>query len=91
MLTIPAKITVIRNATLPRLPKVTDVRFENDKIIFLLTNGGELAFRLDEFPRLHNAAPEHRERWRLVWDGEAIRWDDIDEDISIRRLLTGEC
>lgn len=74
-----------------RLPKARAVRFADGQIVFDLTNGGELRFPLGHFPRLAAAAPAERAAWRIVWDGEAVRWDALDEDISLRLLLTGEC
>ncbi|CAB1129436.1 conserved protein of unknown function [Candidatus Hydrogenisulfobacillus filiaventi] len=81
---------VRRDLVLPRLPKVTGVRFVEDWIAFDLTNGGELRFPLSAFPVLAAASPELRAEWRIWLDGEAVRWDALDEDISVRLLLTGE-
>lgn len=84
-------IRIRRVPMLPRMPKAQAVRFTENQIVFELTNGGELCFPLDLFPRLASAPPELRARWRLAWDGEAVRWDELDEDVSLRLLLTGEC
>ncbi|MCL6564203.1 MAG: DUF2442 domain-containing protein [Firmicutes bacterium] len=84
-------IRVRRAVPLPNLPKARAVRFVDGQVVFELTNGGELRFPLDHFPRLAAATPAERAAWRIVWDGEAVRWDAIDEDVSLRLLLTGEC
>lgn len=84
-------IKITQQPLLPNLPKATDIRFDDHSIIFVLSNGGQLIFPLRHFPRLAQATPEQRQQWRLVWQGEAIRWDELDEDISVRQLLTGEC
>ena len=39
------------------------------------------------FPRLQDASPADRTNWRLIGQGVGIRWDAIDEDISVRGLL----
>ena len=91
MLEVPEPIEVKDAPLLPHLPRAMAVRFDNGHIIFDLSNRGSLAFPLDEFPRLARATPEERTQWRLVWNGEAVRWDNLDEDISLRVLLTGEC
>lgn len=91
MLGVPETIIISEISPLPHLPRTTAVRFDNDHIIFELSNGGSLVFPLDEFPRLAAATPDERKQWRLVWNGEAVRWDNLDEDISLRILLTGEC
>ncbi|WP_430626547.1 DUF2442 domain-containing protein [Sulfobacillus thermotolerans] len=49
------------------MPKATAIRFEEDRVVFALTNGGELAFPLTDFPRLRNATPEQRAQGKLVW------------------------
>lgn len=33
------------------------------------------------------ATPAQRAKWRLIGRGVGIHWDDIDEDISVKRLL----
>ena len=89
---MPVDAPVVTEETpLPHLPTATGVRFRRGRVVFVLSNGGELSFPLDRFPRLENASPTQRAAWRLRWDGAAIRWDDIDEDISMRVLLTGSC
>lgn len=91
MLEGPKNLVVDEATPLPPLPHATAVRFDDGHIIFDLSNRGSLAFPLDEFPRLAAASPEERNKWRLVWNGEAVRWDGLDEDISLCVLPSGEC
>ncbi len=58
-------ITVKDAVPLPRLPLVVDVRIENERIAFVLNNGGELSFPLTMFPRLLAACPESRVKWEI--------------------------
>jgi hypothetical protein len=39
------------------------------------------------FPRLLNATPPQRLRYEI--SAEGLRWEDLDEDISVPGLLTG--
>jgi hypothetical protein len=39
---------------------------------------------------LLRADMEVRKNWRLIGDGEGIRWPDVDEDLSVAGLLQGQ-
>lgn len=84
-------IAIDAEASLPHLPRALRVRFTKRRVVFVLSNGGELSFPLHCFPTLAAASPAQRAEWKLRWDGAAIRWASIDEDVSIRVLLTGPC
>ena len=84
----PTKIS--RDPELPNLPKAVNIRFSDDKITFIRSNKGELSFELEQFPNLNRATSKQRAEWKLRWGGEAVRWEEIDEDISVKYLLTGE-
>jgi len=73
------------------LPKAKDIQFTDNEIIFLLSNKGRLSFSLNEFPRLKQANKDQLAKWNLRNNGYSVRWEEIDEDISIPLLLTGEC
>ncbi len=65
----------------------TDVRFEKEMLLVLLSDGREIGVPLEWFPRLRDASPEQRGHWRLIGKGVGIHWPDIDEDISVSGLL----
>ncbi len=52
-----------------------------------IADGREIAVPLEWFPRLRDASPEDRAKWRLVGGGEGIYWPTIDEDISVLQLF----
>ena len=54
-----------------------------------LEDGREVGVPLDWFPRLRQASIEQRDKWRLIGNGIGIHWEDIDEDISVRRMILG--
>ena len=45
---------------------------------------------MDWFPRLRDASEAARADWLLIGQGEGIHWPLIDEDISVRGLLSGQ-
>jgi hypothetical protein len=53
-----------------------------------LVDGRTLTVPLEWFPRLRDATPEERADWRLIGCGVGIHWERLDEDISVRGLLT---
>ena len=55
-----------------------------------LEDGREVGVPLDWFPRLREASAKQQENWRFIGNGVGIHWEDIDEDISVRRLILGE-
>jgi len=61
--------------------------FSEDKMTVHLEDGRELSVPLAWFPKLLNASKAQIENWRFIGNGEGIHWEDLDEDISIERLL----
>jgi hypothetical protein len=41
------------------------------------------------YPRLLEASPPERQNWRLLGEGYAIQWPDLDEHIGVEGLLAG--
>jgi hypothetical protein len=65
----------------------TDIVFSKDKMTVFLEDGRELSVPLEWFPRLRNATIEQLKKWRLIGNGEGIHWEELDEDVSVERLL----
>ena len=65
------------------------VRISDDALAVSLADGREISVPLGWYPRLQHATPGERRAWRLLDHGRGIRWDAIDEDISIAGLLAG--
>lgn len=72
------------------VPCATFVESTDDELHVTLTDGRKLSVPLVWFPRLLAATPSQRADWRLIGGGEGIRWESLDEDLSVRGLLTGE-
>jgi hypothetical protein len=69
-------------------PVATDVRVTSSVLRVILADGREIIAPLEWFPRLQRANRKQRGNWRLIGGGVGIHWEEIDEDISVRALLT---
>ena len=59
--------------------------FADDKIFITTNTGKELWQSLLWYPRLRQATDKQRSCY--VFDDEGIRWDELDEDVSIESFL----
>ncbi len=64
-----------------------DVETTDEALLIILADGREVSAPLEWFPRLRDATPEQRARWRLIGGGQGIHWPDLDEDIAVATLL----
>jgi len=56
-------------------------------LVVALADGRTITAPLAWFPRLQSAPPRQRAVWTLLGAGEGIRWEALDEDVSVARLL----
>ncbi len=68
-------------------PRISDVRVSHDRIIVDLTDGKTVSLPLRGFPRVLSATNEQRDRWSVIGDGIGIRWDALDEELSLETIL----
>jgi hypothetical protein len=54
-----------------------------------LTDGRQLGFPADRFERLANATNEQLHKVTLRLNGAALRWEELDEDITVRGVVAG--
>lgn len=66
-----------------------DVHFSDDALAVDLLDGRTITVPLTWYPRLMNATPEQRSRWKVSGAGYGIHCPDIDEDLSTAGLLRG--
>ena len=71
----------------PPEPLAVAVRYTANALTVRLVDGREVSAPLAWFPRLRDATPEQRRRWRLIGGGIGIHWEELDEDISVESLL----
>lgn len=72
-----------------RVALVTSVSAKDDVLVVELSDGRSITVPVAWFPRLENGTPAERQNWRLIGKGEGIHWPELDEDISVERLLAG--
>lgn len=65
------------------------VATEGRRVILVLASGKEVLLPVDKFPRLAKATPAQLAGVRLRRDGEALRWDELDEDIQVASVVLG--
>lgn len=67
--------------------EVTRVRFEKDRLV-LVVDGRKHAIPLADCSRkLLDASAEERARFVISASGYGIHWPDLDEDLSVDRLI----
>jgi hypothetical protein len=71
------------------VPNAENVTVTEDTLSVDLSDGRTIAVPLAWFPRLTHASQEERNHWRFVGNGQGIHWEDLDEDVSVKGLLTG--
>lgn len=67
-----------------------DVSFTQASLHFVLADGREISAPLEWFPKLRDANETERNHWRLIGNGIGVHWPEIDEDIAVRTLMTGQ-
>ena len=72
-----------------RKAQAIEVKVSKDFLTVTLHDGRVLSVPLAWYPRLLESTSLEWQNWRLLDDGRGIRWDGIDEDISIAGLLAG--
>ncbi|GMV32430.1 MAG: DUF2442 domain-containing protein [Chloroflexi bacterium] len=81
--------TRVRRAFVPKTALAKSVKFSNETMEVIFTDGRALGVPLIWFPLLHEATPEQREKYEIGGGGVSLHWEEIDEDISIASLLAG--
>ncbi|MBI5751796.1 MAG: DUF2442 domain-containing protein [Hydrogenophilales bacterium] len=60
------------------------------RIIFIeLTDGRQIGFPADRFRILSKASDEQLQKVTLRLNGFALRWEELDEDITVRGIVEG--
>jgi hypothetical protein len=72
-----------------REAQAQSVTISDDALIAHLADSRTITVPLAWFPRLLNGTMPERSNFRLIGDGSGIHWPDLDEDISVARLLAG--
>ena len=70
-------------------PLATAVAVTDEDLTVELADGRRIIVPLAWYPRLLNASSAERQNCRLLGDGYAMEWPDLDEYIGIEGLLAG--
>lgn len=70
-------------------PAALDIHVSDEWLTVHLADGRVLRVPLHWYPRLAHAAVAEREHWRLLGDGYAVEWPELDEHIGVEGLLAG--
>lgn len=68
-------------------PRAREVDFTDVELVVRLEDGRTLLVPLSWLPRLRQASAVQRRACALLDDGEVLRWEEIDEDLSVPGLL----
>ncbi|MFL9904251.1 DUF2442 domain-containing protein [Paraburkholderia fungorum] len=64
-----------------------NVNVDEDGFTVILMDGGKLVVPFQRFPRLFTASRDQRRAVRISASGSGLRWDQLDEDISVSELM----
>jgi hypothetical protein len=63
---------------------------EGRTVFIELTDGRIFGFPASRFSRLRNASDEALKKVRVEVDGYALRWEELDEDITVPGVVAGK-
>lgn len=67
-----------------------EVAVSAEALTVVLSDGRTLSVPLNWFPRLVHSTDAERRNWRLAGGGQGINWEQLDEDISVEGLISGD-
>ena len=70
-------------------PRAVRAWIENRTVLFELRDGRVLGFPADNFERLAAATDEQLAAVEIQADGYGLRWEAVDEDISVPGIVAG--
>ncbi len=70
-------------------PLAVNVSLTPRHLTIELADGRRVSVPLEWYPRLLEASKVERQHWRLLGDGYAIEWPEVDEHIGVEGLLAG--
>ena len=70
-------------------PQATRAWAENRTVFVELRDGRVFSFPAASFPRLAAATDTQLGRVRLRLNGQALRWEELDEDLTVSGIVRG--
>ena len=80
--------TIVEDVVLAE-PAAVRVWVDGRMVFLELTDGRIVGFPADRFTRLKAASEEQLREVRLEVDGYALRWEKLDEDITVPGIVAG--
>ena len=77
------------NEALAAEPVALSVWADGRKIFIELTDGRVISFPADRFKILKKASDKELKNVSLRLNGFALRWENLDEDITVKGILAG--
>jgi hypothetical protein len=65
-----------------------DISFTSEKMIIYLEDGRDVSIPLEWFPKLRDASLTQLSNWRFIGGGKGIHWEDLDEDLLVKELIS---
>jgi len=81
--------TILIQNSLIAEPVGVDVWVKNRIVYIQLTDGRIIGFPASRFKLLKNASDAQLEKVELRLNGYALRWEELDEDITVKDVLLG--
>ncbi|MCK4542888.1 MAG: DUF2442 domain-containing protein [Spirochaetales bacterium] len=70
-------------------PAAVKVWIEDRTVFIELTDRRIIGFPADRFKILHNATDEQLRDVKLRLNGYALRWEELDEDLTVPGIVAG--
>ena len=67
----------------------TRVWVEGRTVVIDLTDGRQIGFPADRFKILSKASDEQLQKVTLRLNGYALRWEELDEDLTVQGIVEG--
>ncbi len=81
--------TVLRIGPVSTEPAALRVWVEQRMVFLELTDGRIVGFPADRFRHLRKASTEQLREVALELDGYALRWETLDEDVTVPGVVAG--
>ncbi|WP_299290393.1 DUF2442 domain-containing protein [uncultured Mucilaginibacter sp.] len=70
-----------------RIKQVLLINKKEDILIVQLNNDAEVKIALSSYSKLKKASQQELNQWEMIADGIGLRWDGLDEDLSVKGLI----
>ena len=83
-------LNIMRNKIQVIAEPVAINAYTKNRIVFIeLTDGRTISFPANRFKILKKASNEELKEVKLRLNGYALRWDNLDEDITVKGIIIG--